>query len=101
MVGIMANFRSLISFWNETCTAIALLLFIGYFGIRGVFAFLPLAILTVFVVAGVSGCVWIAIQSSQPTDSNDEGTPWGDRALWFVVMFLCGTLGVTALGAVL
>ena len=97
----MANFRGLLSFWNEVFLAIGLLLFIGYFGARSVFAFLPLALLTVFVVAGVSGCVWIAIQSSQPADDHGEGTPWGDRALWFVVMFLCGTLAVTALGAVI
>ena len=97
----MANFRSLLSFWNEVFLAIGLLLFIGYFGIRGSLAFLPLTLLTIFVVGGISGCIWIAIQSSQPADSYSEGTPWGDRALWFSVMFLCGTLAVTALGTLL
>jgi len=97
----MGSLRSLLSFWNEVFLAIGLLLFIGYFGSRSALAFLPLSLLTVFVIAGVSGCVWIAIQSSQPADSYSEGTPWGDRALWFAVMFLCGTLAVTALGTLI
>jgi len=97
----MTSFRSLISFWNEVFLVIGLLLFIGYCGIRGTFAFLPLALLTVFVVGGISYCVWIAIQSSQATDDYSESAPWGDRALWFTVMFLCSTLAVTALGTFL
>ena len=93
--------RGLMSLWNELGTAIALLLCIGYFGSRSALAFVPLALLTVFVVGGIGGCVWIAIQSSAPADSYSEGTPWGDRALWFVVMFLSGTVAVTALGSAL
>ena len=93
--------RGVMSFWNELGTAIALLLCIGYFGSRSALAFVPLALLTLFVVGGIVGCVWIAIQSSAPTDSYSEGTPCGDRALWFVVMFLSGTVAVTALGSAL
>ena len=93
--------RGLMSLWNELGTAIALLLCIGYFGSRSALAFVPLALLTLFVVGGIGGCVWIAIQNSQPADSYSEGTPWGDRALWFVVVFLSGTVAVTALGAAL
>lgn len=93
--------RGLMSFWNEAGTAIALLLCIGYFGSRSALAFVPLALLTLFVGGGVAGCVWIAIQISQPTDDYSEASPWGDRALWFVVMFLSGTLAVTSLGSAL
>ena len=93
--------RGLMSFWNELGTAISLLLCIGYFGSRSALAFVPLALLTVFVVGGIGGCVWIAIQSSAPADSYSEGTPCGYRSLWFVVMFLMGTVAVTALGAAL
>ena len=93
--------RGLMSFWNELGTAIALLLCIGYFGSRSALAFVPLALLTLFVVGGIGGCVWIAIQSSGPADDYSEASPWGDWALWFVVIFLLGTLGVTLLGAAL
>ena len=97
----MGSLRNLASFWNEILLPIALLLFIGYCGIRGTFAFLPLLLLTVFVVGGIGYCIWIAIQSSQPTDSYGEGTPWGDRALWFTVMFLSSASFFTALGTLL
>ena len=93
--------RGLMSLWNDTGVVIAFLLCIGYFGSRLALAFAPLALLTLFVVGGIGGCLWIAIQTSAPADSYSEGTPWGDRALWFVVIFLLGTLGVTLLGAAL
>ena len=97
----MGSLRSLMSFWNEILLPIGLLLLIGYFGVRGTFAYLPLLLLTAFVVGGIGYCVWMAIQSSQPADDYSEGTQWGDRALWFTVMFLFSTLAVTVLGTLL
>lgn len=95
----MAPFRSLLSFWNELGLVLSLLLCIGYFGTRSALAFVPIALLTVFVAGGVGGCVWIAIQQSQAEDSCSEARPWGDRALWYAVSFLIGALAVTALGS--
>lgn len=95
----MAPFRSVLSLWNEFGLVVSLLLCVGYFGSRQALAFVPLALLTVFVVGGIGGCVWIAVQQSEAVDSYSEPKPWGDRALWYAVPFLLGTLTVTTLGA--
>lgn len=93
--------RAILSWWNESGTVVALLLCIGYFGSRSALAFVPGALLTVFVVGGLAMCIKMAIAHSAPRDEYAEQGGWGDRALWYCVPFLIGTTAVTVLGSML
>jgi hypothetical protein len=97
----MAAFRELLSFWNEGGMIVSLLLSIGYFGSRNALAFLPGAFLALFVAGGLGLAIMMAVSHSQPKDEYAQRGGWGDRALWYGVLFLCGTAAVTFVGSLL
>jgi hypothetical protein len=94
-------FRELLSFWNEGGLILALLLSIGYFGSRQALAFLPGALLVLFVAGGMGLTIMMAQSHSEPKDEYSERGGWGDRALWYGALFLSGTASVTFLGSLL
>lgn len=97
----MKFIRNVISSINEPLIFVGMLLFIAYFGTRNAMGLLPMVALIVVLALGVGFAIWLAVQQSQAADSYSESSPWIDKAVWNVALFLVGASLVTYIGTLL
>jgi hypothetical protein len=95
----MQAIRVILSSANEALIPIALAMFVGYFGVRGMLGSLPAFLALVLVLSGLSACVVVA-RSQSSGDDYGQSQPWIDKAIWYSVLFLFGLCSFVYLGTI-
>ena len=95
----MNYIRGVFSYANEALVPIALAMFVGYFGVRGMLGSFPAFLTLVLVLSGLGLCIMIA-RSQSTGDDYGQSQPWADKALWYSVLFLFGLCSFVFLGTI-